>query len=222
MSRGGRLIYIGAGTSGRLGVMDAAECPPTFGVSHDMVVGIIAGGENSMTRAAEGEEDNEAHGVRDVKERGLSSDDVLVGISAAGSAAYVVGAMTHGKSVGCVTIGLTCNRGSAIDRLADISICVETGAEVITGSTRLKAGTAQKMILNMLSTCAMVKTGKVYENLMINLKPTNRKLRRRMISITEELTRLPSAEAERLLETHAWNIRAAADAYHTANKGDAM
>ncbi len=213
MLRGGRLIYIGAGTSGRLGVLDAAECPPTFGVSPDRVIGIIAGGEKCLMRASENEEDNEENGRRDVAARSLTGEDVVVGISASGDAAYVLGAMRYAKSVGCGTIGVSCNRGSALDHEGDISICTDTGAEVITGSTRLKAGTAQKLILNILSTCAMVKTGKVYENLMINLKPTNQKLRRRMISIVEELTHSDPADAEELLDKHVWDIRAAVDAY---------
>ncbi len=208
---GGRLIYMGAGTSGRLGVIDAAECPPTFGVERGLVIGLIAGGDDCMFRAAEGEEDSGESGVSDIKKLELTSNDRVVGISAAGNAAYVAEALAYARAVGCVTIGVTSNKGSRLANEADIPIVVETGAEAITGSTRMKAGTAQKLILNMLSTCAMVKTGKVYENLMINLKPSNIKLRRRVISIVCELCRCGEAEAVKLLDENGWVIRDAVE-----------
>lgn len=208
----GRLFYIGAGTSGRLAVADAAECPPTFGIEAELVTGIIAGGAESMVRASENAEDSEENGIRDILEHKINRGDVLVGISASGGAAYVVGAMKKAKEIGCTTVALTCNAGSPIDKLGDIKICTDTGAEVITGSTRMKAGTAQKLVLNMLSTCAMIKTGKVYENLMINLSPTNIKLKNRMIGIVTEILCCDCQTAERLLEKHSWNIRSVVEA----------
>ncbi len=213
LEAGGRLIYLGAGSSGRLGVLDAAECPPTYGVSRDLVSGLIAGGEDCMFRAAEGAEDSGESGVRDLMAKNLIPADRIVGISAAGNAAYVAEALVYVRKIGCVTIGITSNADSRLAREADIAIVTETGPEVIAGSTRMKAGTAQKMILNMLSTCAMVKTGKVYENLMINLKPTNLKLRRRVISIVRELCGCEEDAAIVLLEKHDWVIRDAVEAY---------
>ena len=211
MRKGGRLIYIGAGSSGRLGVLDAAECPPTYGVSPETVMGIMAGGKECMFRASENAEDGAAAGVRDLQEHNLNENDVVVGISAAGNAAYVAEALRYAKSIGCVTIGLTCNYGSLTDNLADISIVTETGPEVVTGSTRMKAGTAQKMVTNMLSTCVMIRLGMVYENMMINLKPSNEKLRRRVISIVCEILHCSEEEAIGLLDAHNWNIREAVE-----------
>lgn len=210
---GGRLIYIGAGSSGRLGVLDAVECPPTYGVPQSMVIGIIAGGTKCMFQAAEKEEDSAVSGVHDLQAQNLTGSDVVVGISAAGNAAYVVGALEYADSIGCATVGITSNPGSRITECADISIVAETGPEVITGSTRMKAGTAQKMILNMLSTITMIKLGCVYENMMVNLKPVNEKLTRRVIGIVEEITGLSETDARNLLEEHGWNIRTAAEAY---------
>ena len=210
MERGGRLYYIGAGTSGRLGVLDASECPPTFGVSPDLVSGIIAGGYERLVKAGEACEDSYENGVLDVKEK-LRAGDVIVGISAAGGAKYVLGALDFAKSAGCVTVGVTSNDDSPLAKNADITIFTDTGAEIITGSTRLKAGTAQKLVLNILSTAAMVKTGKVYENLMINLRPTNEKLRRRVISIVREIKSVDEDEAIRLLDANDWNIRRAVE-----------
>lgn len=213
LAKGGRLFYIGAGTSGRLGVIDAAECPPTFGVPYDLVCGIIAGGNNSMFKASEKAEDNEESGRADLLEHQMKKGDVLVGISAAGGAAYVIGAMKAARELGGITIALTCNPGSPIDCLGDIRICTDTGAEVITGSTRMKAGTAQKLVLNMISTCAMIKTGKVYENLMINLSPTNKKLRERMIGIVTELLSCSRENSEAWLQECGWNIRKVMEAH---------
>ena len=209
LSVGGRLIYVGAGTSGRLGVLDAAECPPTFGVSKDMVIGIIAGGEKCMFQAAESEEDNFESGVKDLKDKHLTKDDVVVGISAAGNAQYVIGAISYANDLGCETIGITSNEDTLITQHAKTVIVSDTGAEVITGSTRMKAGTAQKLILNMLSTVTMIKLGNVYENMMINLRPTNEKLTRRMVRIVTEITGVSEEEAKNLLEESEWNIRTA-------------
>ena len=206
---GGRLIYMGAGTSGRTGVIDATECPPTFGTDPAQVIGILAGGPNAMFRSAENQEDNAQAGENDLKYHNLTEKDVVVGVSAAGAAAYVIGGLTYANSTGCITVGLTSNPGTPLDNIAKISIVCDTGPEVITGSTRMKAGTAQKLVLNMLSTCSMIQTGKVYENLMINLRPTNEKLAHRMERIVSEITGVTEAEAVTLLEQSDWNIRRA-------------
>ena len=208
-SNGNRLFFIGAGTSGRLGVLDASECPPTFGVSPDMVQGIIAGGKECMFRAAENAEDLSINGRDDVISCGIRADDVLVGISVAGNAAYVREALRTAKELGAHTVALTCNDKAQISEFADISIVTDTGAEVLTGSTRLKAGTAHKMVLNMITTCAMTKIGNVYENLMINLRPTNDKLRDRTIRIVQEILGCERDEAIEKLENNEWNIRRA-------------
>jgi N-acetylmuramic acid 6-phosphate etherase len=209
---GGRLFYIGAGTSGRLGILDAAECPPTFGVPYDQVRGIIAGGNERMFRAGENEEDKYEKGSEAIAEHGITSRDVVVGISAAGNAAYVVGALEAAKSLGAVTVGISSNPDTKILNASDVQIFTDTGAEVLTGSTRLKAGTAQKIVLNTLTTCAMAKTGKVYENMMINLSPSNEKLRRRVVRIVTEILSCKEEEAITKLETNEWNIRRAVEA----------
>lgn len=206
-SQGGRLFYVGAGTSGRLGVMDAAECPPTYGVAKDQVVGIIAGGDKCLRNAAEAQEDDGDCGADALKEYHLCSKDVVIGISASGGAAYVIGALEYANQVGAVTVSLTSNLDTPMEREAKHAIVTDTGAEVITGSTRMKSGNAQKIVLNMISTCAMVKTGKVYENLMINLRPTNQKLRARMVRIVSEVMECSEERSERLLEKNQWNIR---------------
>lgn len=208
---GGRIYYIGSGTSGRLAVCDAAECPPTFGVSHDLFNGIIAGGEKCMFKAAENAEDNPEAGVEDLKSRNFCDKDILIGISASGSAAYVISAVKYAKSIGAKTFSITNNPDTELGKAADIDICADTGPEVITGSTRMKAGTAQKIILNMISTASMVKCGCVYENMMINLKPTNKKLRRRMIRIVTEILGCSEEKAEELLENNNWSIRSAVE-----------
>lgn len=207
--QGGRLFYIGAGTSGRLGVMDAAECPPTYGVPRDQVIGIIAGGDQCLKQAAEFQEDDAAAGRRDLETYELCDKDVVIGISASGGAAYVVGALQYANQMGAATVSLSSNPDTPMERVAKYSIVTDTGAEVVTGSTRMKSGTAQKLVLNMISTVAMIKTGKVYENLMINLKPTNRKLRQRMIRIVCEIKECTPTEAEKLLDAHSWDIRSA-------------
>jgi len=209
---GKRLYYVGAGTSGRLGVLDAAECPPTFGVPYEMVTGIIAGGNERMFRAGENAEDSYEQGYEVIKAHGVASGDVVVGISAAGNAAYVVGALEAAKELGCVTVGLSCNPDTKILNAADIPIFTDTGAEVLTGSTRLKAGTAQKIVLTTLTTCAMAKTGKVSENMMINLAPSNEKLERRVVRIVTEILKCNEKEAIELLSGNDWNIRKAIDA----------
>ena len=206
-AQGGRLFYIGCGTSGRLAVVDAAECPPTFGADPGQVVGIIAGGAKTMTAASEGQEDDPNGGMQELKQRELAAKDVVVGLSAAGGAAYVNNAIDYANQLGCVTVGISCNPGSQLEQLSQIAIIPDTGAEALTGSTRLKAGNAQKMILNMLSTGAMVRSGHVYENMMINLKPTNIKLRGRVIRIVREITGLSEEKAVQLLEKAGWVIR---------------
>lgn len=206
---GHRLFFIGAGTSGRLGVLDAAECPPTFGVSYEMVQGIIAGGKERMFRASENDEDKQENGVADVKNAGIEKGDVLVGVSVAGGAAYVVGALNAAREAGAVTVALTSNFDTPIEKCADITIITDTGAEVITGSTRLKAGTAHKMVMNMMTTCGMAQTGKVYENMMINLRPSNIKLKARVVRITKEILGCSEEKAVAALEANEWNIRRA-------------
>lgn len=207
--QGGRLFFIGAGTSGRLGILDAVECPPTYGVPYDMVNGIIAGGPDCVFRASENAEDLEEKGILDIEKHGVRAGDAVVGISVAGGAAYVVGALKKAHSLGAVTVALTSNENTPLERVSDICICTDTGAEVITGSTRMKAGSAHKMVLNMLTTCAMVKIGNVYENMMINLKPTNIKLRKRMIQIVCDICGCEADEAESMLERNGWKIREA-------------
>lgn len=209
MKRGGRLFYIGCGTSGRLGVLDASECPPTYGVPYDTVIGIIAGGDGAIKRAAEGAEDSREAGYRDLAAYEIGSLDSVVGISVAGGAAYVLGAFEKAREAGALLIALSANAGCPIERAADLGIHPDTGAEVITGSTRMKAGSAHKMILNMISTGVMVKLGHVYENMMINLRPSNIKLRDRMIRILVEITALPYEKAEALLEANGFSLKAA-------------
>ena len=208
MEKGGHLIYVGAGTSGRLGVVDASECPPTFGVDHQLVRGIIAGGDGAMFRAVENAEDNEEWGKRTIDENGVQPGDVVVGISAAGRAPFVLGALKRAREIGATPIGVTCNPDSLFVPLCDVTIAPYVGPEVISGSTRLKAGTAQKLVLNMLSTGAMIKTGKVYSNLMINVKPTNEKLWERATRIIMQIADIDHDRAGELLKKHG-SIRAA-------------
>ena len=209
MAKGGRLFYIGCGTSGRLGVLDASECPPTYGVPCDLVVGIIAGGDSALRKSTEGAEDNFEAGYRDVSSYNITKLDSIVGISVAGGAQYVLGAFARAREVGALIISLSSNENTPIEKAADIGIITDTGAEVITGSTRMKAGSAHKMVLNMISTAVMVKLGHVYENMMINLQPSNIKLRDRMIRILSEITALPYDECEKLLENNEFNLRLA-------------
>lgn len=198
--KGGRLIYIGAGTSGRLGVLDASECPPTFGVSAEQVQGIIAGGSKAMFTAQEGAEDNTEAAENDLTAIGLSATDVVVGIAASGRTPYVIGALEYANQLGCNTVAIVCNSDSPIGRLAHIAITPIVGPEVLTGSSRMKAGTAQKLILNMLSTGAMIKTGKVYLNLMVDVKASNEKLITRSENIVMEVTGVDRTDAKQLLQ----------------------
>lgn len=200
LRQGGRIFYVGAGTSGRLGVLDAAECPPTFGVSPDTVVGLIAGGEGALTRAVEGAEDSRELGAEDLKAHGLSQKDLVIGLAASGRTPYVLGALEYARAVGCHTAGISCNASSALGRVADVSIEIVTGPEVLTGSTRLKAGTAQKMVLNMISTSVMVGIGKAYQNLMVDVVQTNEKLRARALRIVIEATGADEDTARAALE----------------------
>ncbi len=209
MRRGGRLFYVGAGTSGRLGALDAAECPPTFGVSPRLVQAIVAGGRRALTQAVEGAEDSAEQGARDLRAARVTKKDVVVGLTASGTTPYVLGALQCARRLGAVTIGVTSNRRSAIARLARITIAPRTGPEAIAGSTRLKAGTAQKLVLNMLSTSAMVRLGHVYDNWMINMALTNRKLRRRGLRILEQATGASPSEAEHALRQAGHDLRAA-------------
>jgi N-acetylmuramic acid 6-phosphate etherase len=198
--KGGRLIYIGAGTSGRLGVLDAAECSPTFGVPGDMVVGLIAGGADALARATEGAEDDAEEGVTALKGIRLTPKDVVVGVAVSGRTPYVVGALTYAKALGATTIALSCNQGSAIAQIADIAILPVVGPEVLTGSTRLKSGTAQKLVLNMLTTASMIRLGKCYQNLMVDLNPSNMKLIVRAARIVIQATGCKPEQAEEALK----------------------
>lgn len=196
---GGRLFYLGAGTSGRLGVLDAAECPPTFNSPPELVQGLIAGGDRALREAVEGAEDDRNQASVDLAERSFSPADTLVGVAASGRTPYVLGAVEYARQIGAFSIGLSCVPSSALAVAADLAITPFTGAEIVTGSTRLKAGTATKLVLNMLSTGAMVRLGYVYGNLMVNVQPTNRKLSDRASRIVGKLTSLPPDEAAALL-----------------------
>ncbi|PSR22544.1 MAG: N-acetylmuramic acid 6-phosphate etherase [Sulfobacillus acidophilus] len=200
LSHGGRLFYIGAGTSGRLGILDAAECPPTFNTNPELVQAIIAGGPSAVFEAQEGAEDDLLQGGHDLLEAGAKSGDVVVGITASGLTPYVIGALDWARHHGLATISISCNQAAAVAHVSDIAITVNTGPEVVMGSTRLKAGTAQKMILNMLSTGAMVGLGKTYRNLMVDMRPTNRKLHDRALRIVMLATETSQEKAQRLLE----------------------
>ncbi|KJE27887.1 N-acetylmuramic acid 6-phosphate etherase [Geobacillus kaustophilus] len=207
--RGGRLIYVGAGTSGRLGLLDAVECPPTFGVDPKMVHAVIAGGWEAMVNAAEGAEDDEEAAVHDLEALGLTENDVVVGIAASGRTPYVVGALRYAKQVGAATGSIACNQGAKISQYADVPVEIETGPEVLTGSTRLKAGTAQKMVLNMISTASMVSIGKVYGNWMIDVQATNEKLKERAKRILMEATGVSAEEASLYYEQANGEVKTA-------------
>jgi N-acetylmuramic acid 6-phosphate etherase len=187
-AKGGRLIYIGAGTRGRLGVLDAVECPPTFSVSDKQVLGIIAGGEKAIKKAVEGAEDNESLAIEDLKAAKLAPKDVLVGIAASGRTPYVISAMNYGKTIGATVVGLSCSYNDKFAQANDINLCAVVGAEALTGSTRMKSGTAQKLILNMLTTASMIRSGKTYRNLMIDVSASNEKLYARAIRIVMQAT----------------------------------
>ncbi|EPI5313175.1 N-acetylmuramic acid 6-phosphate etherase [Proteus mirabilis] len=198
-SQGGRLIYCGAGTSGRLGILDASECPPTYGTPHDMVVGLIAGGHKAILQAVENAEDNVQLGAEDLRQLNFNAKDVLVGIAASGRTPYVIGALEYARSLGAVTGAISCNPDSPIAQRADIAITPIVGPEVVTGSSRMKAGTAQKLILNMITTGAMIKMGKVFGNLMVDVEATNAKLIERQIRIVMQATECDRATAEHAL-----------------------
>jgi N-acetylmuramic acid 6-phosphate etherase len=209
LARGGRLFYIGAGTSGRLGVLDASECPPTFGVSPQLVQGIIAGGEPALTSAIEGTEDDPAAGARDLLARAFTAADVLAALAASGRTPYVLGAVAEARRLGAVTIGISCSPDSDLARAVEIPITPLPGPEILAGSTRLKAGTAQKLVLNMLSTGAFIRLGYVYGNLMVNVQPANAKLLDRARRIVAQASGIPYARATELLEQAGNSVRTA-------------
>ena len=209
LKAGGRLIYMGAGTSGRLGVLDASECPPTFGVPHGLVIGLIAGGPGALLKAVEGAEDNQQLGEDDLKALNLTANDMVVGLAASGRTPYVIGGLRYARNLGCRTAAISCNPGSAIAQEAEIAISPVVGPEALTGSTRLKSGTAQKLVLNMISTGAMVKLGKVYQNLMVDMKATNIKLVDRACRIVVEATGAAREEAEQALKQTDYEVKPA-------------
>ncbi|ASA56379.1 N-acetylmuramic acid 6-phosphate etherase [Vibrio gazogenes] len=205
----GRLIYIGAGTSGRLGVLDASECPPTFGVSDQMVIGLIAGGKEAMFKAQEGSEDSPSAASHDLQNIALSQHDVVVGIAASGRTPYVIGGLEYANQVGATTVAVSCNPDSSIAAIAQIAISPLVGPEALTGSTRLKSGTAQKLILNMLTTASMIRLGKSYQNLMVDVQATNKKLKARAVRIVMQATDCEKTRAEQLLTQSQNNAKIA-------------
>jgi len=209
MMQGGRLIYIGAGTSGRLGVLDAAECGPTFSVSEDQVLALIAGGDSALRLPAEGAEDKPQAGASDLKAQNLTSRDAVVGIAASGRTPYVLGALAYAKDIGALTIGLTCNPNSEISKIVDCPIEIDSGPELLAGSTRLKSGTAQKLVLNMISTITMVRLGKTFGNLMVDLQITNGKLKDRAIRIIEKATGASRTLSEKALSDSGHEVKVA-------------
>jgi len=206
---GGRLIYIGAGTSGRLGVLDAAECVPTFGVSPKMVVGLIAGGERALIKAVEGAEDSKTLAVEDLRALKVNANDTVIGIAASGRTPYVIGGLDYAREIGAATAALSCNKEAIISQHADLRMEVETGPEVLTGSTRLKAGTAQKLVLNMISTAAMIGVGKVYQNLMVDVQSTNEKLEVRAKRMIVEATGVDLETAARYFTSANGHVKTA-------------
>ncbi|HYO84781.1 MAG TPA: N-acetylmuramic acid 6-phosphate etherase [Bryobacteraceae bacterium] len=209
LGAGGRLFYFGAGTSGRLGVLDASECPPTYSVPPHLVQGVIAGGEPALTRAVEGVEDDPTAGAADARDRGIGAADVVCGIAASGRTPYVLGALEEARRAGATTLGVSCAPDSPLSRAVDIAIEVPVGPEVVTGSTRMKAGTATKLVLNMLTTGVMIRMGFVYGNLMVNVQPRNEKLRDRARRIIREVTGVDEAAAASLLESGGNDVRVA-------------
>jgi len=206
---GGRLFYQGAGTSGRLAVLDAVELMPTFSAPAGLVIGLLAGGDTAMMRSVEGAEDDAEQGQQDLRERNFNAKDMLIGVAASGRTPYVLGGLQYAKAVGAPTAAVVCNPASPIAAAAELAIEIVTGPEVLTGSTRLRAGTATKLVLNMLSTCAMVKLGKVYANLMVDVQPTNGKLRQRAIRIVTEITGVEEVAATALLQETGWQVKTA-------------
>lgn len=209
LKNGGRLIYMGAGTSGRLGILDASECPPTYGVSSELVQGLIAGGEKAIRNSIENAEDSKEEAVKQLQKINFSKNDFLVGIAASGSTPYVIGGLEYAKSRDAKTAALSCNPNSEIAKIADISIAPIVGPEVVTGSTRMKAGTAQKMVLNMLSTATMIKLGKVYKNYMVDLQVKNKKLAERAKNMIMEVSEVSYEKAEEYLEKTDYNVKLA-------------
>lgn len=209
MKKGGRLIYIGAGTSGRLGILDASECPPTYGVSEELVQGIIAGGQEAIFRAKEGAEDSKELAIEDLKSKNLNKNDTVVGLAASGRTPYVIGGLEYANSIGALTVSITCNANSSVAKTAKIAISPVVGPEVVTGSTRLKSGTAQKLVLNMLSTGSMIKLGKVYGNLMVDVQSTNEKLVERAKKIVSEATGVDTETAAIYLKETNSNVKLA-------------
>ncbi|NTI25758.1 N-acetylmuramic acid 6-phosphate etherase [Rhizobium rhizogenes] len=207
--KGGRLIYMGAGTSGRLGVLDASECPPTFSVPSDMVIGLIAGGPEALQNSIEGAEDDPEQGRQALQDIKLTSTDVVVGIAVSGRTPYVIGGLNYAKSIGAVTIALSCNPNSIIAGIADLAISPVVGPEILTGSTRLKSGTAQKLILNMLTTASMIRIGKSYQNLMVDVHASNKKLVARAIRIVMQATGCTQADARRVLDQTGNDVKLA-------------
>ncbi|MEI8699252.1 N-acetylmuramic acid 6-phosphate etherase [Mesorhizobium sp. ISC15] len=207
--KGARLVYMGAGTSGRLGVLDASECPPTFGVPESMVVGLIAGGPDALVRSAEGAEDDPKQGMKALQEINLTADDVVVGIAVSGRTPYVIGGLTYARQVGATTVALSCNAKSIIAGLADIAISPLVGPEVLSGSTRLKSGTAQKLVLNMLTTASMIRIGKSYQNLMVDLNPSNKKLVARAVRIVMQTTGCAAQQARQALDQTGNDVKLA-------------
>ena len=207
--KGGRLIYLGAGTSGRLGVLDASEYPPTFGVSPNLVVGVIAGGDYDLRHAIEGAEDDETIAQEQLQELGLVKEDVVVGISASGRTPYIVAGLSYAKEVGCYTGAISNSPNAVISNVADIGIEAITGPEVVTGSTRMKAGTAQKLILNMITTAAMIRVGKIFKGYMVDVQPTNQKLKQRATNILSKITGFSQEEARVHLEKNDFDLKVA-------------
>ena len=209
VENGGRILYVGAGTSGRLGILDASECPPTYGVSDQLVQGVIAGGTPAIFKAQEGAEDSKELAVEDLKERNLSSADMVIGLAASGRTPYVIGALEYANQIGAQTGSVCCVEHSELAKVAHYPVEVVTGAEVVTGSTRMKAGTAQKMVLNMISTCVMIKMGKVYHNLMVDVQPSNEKLIVRATRMIQQILEVDSQTASDLFEASGRSVKRA-------------
>lgn len=209
LEQGGRIIYMGAGTSGRIGLLDAVECPPTFGVDYNTVIGLIAGGDNAFVKAMEGAEDSQELGAEDLKKIGLCKKDVVIGLAASGRTPYVIGGLKYAKETGAKYCAVVCNKGSEISKICPLTIEAETGPEVLTGSTRLKAGTATKLILNMISTISMIRIGKIYKNYMVDVKMSNEKLITRGTNIVAAVTGCSREEAEEVLSKSDGGVRTA-------------
>ena len=217
VSSGHRIIYVGAGTSGRLAIADAAECPPTYGISPECFTAVISGGHEAVFRAAEGAEDSREAGAAAFYENNCVKEDFIIGISVSGQAPYVVAFMEEAKKAGCMVAALVNNEGSPMTKVADLVVVADTGAEVIKGSTRMKGGTSQKMILNMFSTAVCIKLGCTYKNYMVNMKPTNSKLKRRSVAMVQEITGVSPEEAVKMLDDSEWSVRHAVEGFFKNN-----